>query len=801
MNKKKAAHSEAESLNGNLAGMSLRRDAARREGSPDKRPETASSKSSHASSRSHERHNGGASQDHHDGPRPHPPGNSNLADAQQYGPAQIHQNTQRTGHESRGPQPGPAQWRNNGDDRSFGQPVQDSRPFNNNQRLDQMQTASYSSAEAAFGPGQQRSRTMPNGIAKAYTNPALQVEHHGQPAWSEPSPIAGYRGPEGRGYLPNAPITSSDRTPVAPRGPKSNEHLPSHSHGAQKTAGPVHRPPHYRQASYGELFDSYCDMPQDNQLTHTRSGGSYCQPSFEEDMPNFDAMSDEGSGHKRGMTIDRHLRAQGPQRAPEIPAVPVYSYNDNAMASYSHPDFAGQVHRSRSQPDLRDYRQPKGAGNDGFNFGVAGEVRNAASVPPRTSDVSPQSRSYSDPRYKRAHYDNPASSRNGQHQVYPARIPNGEARGAGLPQDNMARFPNGGAGENGQPQVGSQNNGQVRQYVPPGLGQKSSRDNQRSAPGQERSPGTGPSPTGRTGPTLPPTGRPSNPDALPAHPAPVRPGLVQAPVPTQAPKPSLARQYDRGPSSVQPAQGSIPNQAPKPVPVRQYDGVPSTLQQPSLTPQAVPPGSSKDGRASVPVTLEELERIRQAIKANPSDQKTQLVLAKKMVEAAAVLADEGGRADQKTKNKNREKYIFDAHKLVKKLVYNGYPDAMFYLADCHGRGLLGLEPDTKEAFNLYQSAAKAGHAQSAYRVAVCCEMGQEEGGGTRRDHLKAIQWYKRAATLGDTPAMYKMGMIQLKGLLGQPKNPREAVDWLKRAADRADEENPHALHELVSSFD
>ena len=44
--------------------------------------------------------------------------------------------------------------------------------------------------------------------------------------------------------------------------------------------------------------------------------------------------------------------------------------------------------------------------------------------------------------------------------------------------------------------------------------------------------------------------------------------------------------------------------------------------------------------------------------------------------------------------------------------------------------------------------------------------------------------------------MYKMGMILLKGLLGQPKNPREAVSWLKRAADRADEENPHALHEL-----
>ena len=61
-----------------------------------------------------------------------------------------------------------------------------------------------------------------------------------------------------------------------------------------------------------------------------------------------------------------------------------------------------------------------------------------------------------------------------------------------------------------------------------------------------------------------------------------------------------------------------------------------------------------------------------------------------------------------------------------------------------------------------------------------------------------MQWYQRAATLGDVPAMYKLGVVQLKGLLGQPRNPREAVTWLQKAAERADEENPHALHELVS---
>ena len=252
---------------------------------------------------------------------------------------------------------------------------------------------------------------------------------------------------------------------------------------------------------------------------------------------------------------------------------------------------------------------------------------------------------------------------------------------------------------------------------------------------------------------------------FPTHPAPVRPGLISnnaAPPPRQPP-------------------------------VRQYN---NTAGPGAQTPQSsARPAPAQD----MPVTHEELRRLTQMVQTNPGDSRAQLLLAKKMVEASTVLADEGGRADPKTRSRNREKYIFDAHKIVKRLVGAGDTEAMFYLADCYGRGSLGLQADVKEAFNLYQSAAKQGHAQAAYRVAVCCELGQEEGGGTRRDPLKAIQWYKRAATLGDTPAMYKMGMIQLKGLLGQPKEPREAVIWLKRAAEKADEENPHALHELVST--
>ncbi|KAL4782722.1 hypothetical protein BJX76DRAFT_281166 [Aspergillus varians] len=249
-----------------------------------------------------------------------------------------------------------------------------------------------------------------------------------------------------------------------------------------------------------------------------------------------------------------------------------------------------------------------------------------------------------------------------------------------------------------------------------------------------------------------------NPDALPHHPMPYRPG------------------HDSGG---------------KPAPVRQYNGVTNTP-SPVTAPQGPPAGPLPQE----PVTQAGLERLQAQARSSPADQKLQLLLAQKLVEASVVLV-EASRLDPRSKAKARDKYNIDAHKILKKLISSGYPDAQFFMADCYGQGLLGLQNDPREAFTLYHSAAKQGHAQAAYRVAVCCEIGQEDGGGTKRDPFKSVQWYKRAASLGDPPAMYKMGMILLKGLLGQSRNPREGISWLKRAAERADADNPHALHELA----
>lgn len=266
---------------------------------------------------------------------------------------------------------------------------------------------------------------------------------------------------------------------------------------------------------------------------------------------------------------------------------------------------------------------------------------------------------------------------------------------------------------------------------------------------------------------------------MPSHPPPVRAGLIQGNGNLASNKPAPVRNYGGSPANGPPPVSQQQQQQQQAPPVQSRQSLPQN--QPGVPP---------------PVTLDEIERLKAIVKVNPTDMNAQLTLARKWMEAADVLVP--AIPDGRARTKARERYVMDASKMLKKLCSGPTPfaEAQFFYADCLGRGALGLEPDNKQAFMLYQSAAKAGHSAAAYRTAVCCELGNEEGGGTHKDPLKAIQWYKRAATLGDTPAMYKMGMIQLKGLLGQQKNPREAVGWLKRAAEHADAENPHALHEL-----
>lgn len=193
-----------------------------------------------------------------------------------------------------------------------------------------------------------------------------------------------------------------------------------------------------------------------------------------------------------------------------------------------------------------------------------------------------------------------------------------------------------------------------------------------------------------------------------------------------------------------------------------------------------------------PYTKEYIDQYRQRIKADP-DPEAHFLYAKYLIDAARKIRTTA--KDQRAAKKYSEVLIGEALKVVRRLATQGaaYDEAQFFLANCYGTGALGLQVDHERAYHLYLQAAKQNHAASAYRVAVCNEI----GAGTRKEPPRAAAFYRKAASLGDTAAMYKLGMILLNGHLGEGSNPREAINWLKRAAEQADQDNPHALYELA----
>ncbi|OWT39454.1 protoplast regeneration and killer toxin resistance protein [Cryptococcus neoformans Bt1] len=143
----------------------------------------------------------------------------------------------------------------------------------------------------------------------------------------------------------------------------------------------------------------------------------------------------------------------------------------------------------------------------------------------------------------------------------------------------------------------------------------------------------------------------------------------------------------------------------------------------------------------------------------------------------------------------REEIIKEATSLLKRLADRGFPDAQYFLADCYANGIGTArgKQDFDRAFPLFILAAKHGHPDACYRAGTCCE----HGWGCRRDSAKAVSFYKKAAVGLHPGAMYRLGTAELNGALGFPRRPKEGVKWLKRSAEHATEEFPHALHELA----
>jgi len=281
--------------------------------------------------------------------------------------------------------------------------------------------------------------------------------------------------------------------------------------------------------------------------------------------------------------------------------------------------------------------------------------------------------------------------------------------------------------------------------------------------------------------------------SIPAYPQ-GNPYLGQ-PFPENAPSPYMAQgAYQPGPGLSPYPMGGPPN----PSMSQNFDDTDFEM-RPTLrrsgTTASVNPRTRKTKAVDLtapPFTKEYIDQYRHRIKADP-DPEAHFLYAKYLIEAAKKIGADA--KDQRAVKKYRDLLIQESLKTIRRLATekDNYDEAQFFLANCYGTGTLGLQVDHERAYHLYLQAAKQNHPSASYRVAVCNEI----GAGTRRDQARASAFYRKAASLGDTAAMYKLGMLLLLGTFEQPKNPREAINWLRRAAEQADEENPHALHELA----
>lgn len=82
------------------------------------------------------------------------------------------------------------------------------------------------------------------------------------------------------------------------------------------------------------------------------------------------------------------------------------------------------------------------------------------------------------------------------------------------------------------------------------------------------------------------------------------------------------------------------------------------------------------------------------------------------------------------------------------------------------------------------------------------QVGRRTRPGDRSFHAGTLTEFRllhlrKAAVALHPGAMYRLGTAELNGSLGLPQRPKEGVKWLKRSAEHASAEFPHALHELA----
>lgn len=155
------------------------------------------------------------------------------------------------------------------------------------------------------------------------------------------------------------------------------------------------------------------------------------------------------------------------------------------------------------------------------------------------------------------------------------------------------------------------------------------------------------------------------------------------------------------------------------------------------------------------------------------------------------------RSDNPLSEKEKEKYLDEAFTALKKSSKSGCIEAQYYLGDAFSVGLFSKgKPELNKSLTYFESAAKAKHAESAYRTAMC----YKKGWGCTRDARKVVKYLEIAAINNHPVAMMEYGIYAFHGLMSFPEDvntKKKGISWLRRATECATEMSCGAPYELA----
>jgi len=123
----------------------------------------------------------------------------------------------------------------------------------------------------------------------------------------------------------------------------------------------------------------------------------------------------------------------------------------------------------------------------------------------------------------------------------------------------------------------------------------------------------------------------------------------------------------------------------------------------------------------------------------------------------------------------------------------GHADSQFNVALMYERGI-GVGKDEKEAVVWYGKAASQGNAAAQFNLGVLYENGR----GTKIDFVKANEWYRKASVQGDALAIGNLGMLYMRGQ-GVKENKVAGVALLLMSASLDASPENHAKQNLTGA--